>query len=95
MVARAASRAIFVARGRYIKLSCVDPHLLYLEAGADHLAGDRSLVHLFDSLRHGCERCAGAAGDARGCYGGTERARLFLVAACFSLRLVLVSTAQW
>lgn len=44
------------ARGRrYIKLSCVDPHLLYLEAGADHLAGDRGLVRLFDCLRHGRE----------------------------------------
>lgn len=53
---RARAPAIFVSRGRrYIKLSCVDPHLLYLEVGADHLAGDRALVSLLDSLRHGCE----------------------------------------
>lgn len=53
---RARAPAIFVSRGRrYIKLSCIDPHLLYLEAGADHLAGDRALVCLLDSLRHGCE----------------------------------------
>lgn len=53
---RARAPAIFVSRGRYyIKLSCVDPHLLYLEVGADHLAGDRALVCLLDSLRHGCE----------------------------------------
>lgn len=29
-------------------------HLLYLEALADHLAGDRGLVSLLDGLRHGC-----------------------------------------
>ncbi|CAH0702735.1 unnamed protein product [Spodoptera exigua] len=54
-VAACARRLYLSARRRYIKLSSVDPHLLYLEAGADHLAGDRALVCLLDSLRHGCE----------------------------------------
>lgn len=36
----------------YIKQWC--PHLLYPEAFADHLAGDRSLISFLDCLRHGC-----------------------------------------
>lgn len=78
--AASASRApaIFVSRGRrYIKLVC-DPHLLYLEAGADHLAGDRALVRLLDSLRHGCDARAQRATRATVAAVLSAR-RLFLV----------------
>lgn len=38
-----------------VRLHKACPHLLYLEAGADHLAGDRGLVCFLDCLRHGCD----------------------------------------
>lgn len=44
------------------------PHLLYLEAGTDHLAGDRTLVGLLNSLRHG----RGCTCGARELSGGTD-----------------------
>ncbi|CAK1545963.1 unnamed protein product [Leptosia nina] len=71
----AASRAhLFVFH--YIKQSC--PHLLYLEARADHLAGDRSLVCFFDCLRHGCvSRTARASRTEFAAV--LKSARLFLV----------------
>lgn len=57
-----AARAQAICVIDYIKQSC--PHLLYLEALADHLAGDRGLVSFLDSLRHGCDTRSARASRA-------------------------------
>lgn len=68
--------AVYLCRIGYIKQSC--PHLLYLEALADHLAGDRGLVCFLDCLRHGCDTRSARASRAT-VTAVLNRVRLFLV----------------
>lgn len=57
----------------------MSPHLLYLEAGADHLAGDRGLVRFLDSLRHGWARARAQRATRAVSAAVLTGARLFLV----------------
>lgn len=57
----------------------VSPHLLYLEAGADHLAGDRGLVRFLDSLRHDGARARTLRATRAVSAAVLTGARLFLV----------------
>lgn len=71
----------------------VSPHLLYLEAGADHLAGDRGLVRLLNSLRHGWARARAQRATRAIVAAVLTGARLFLVSRCGNTR-VLATTGR-